>query len=67
VGEATAAVALERAVALAMKDVIVLWYPNADKGKRSLDWYVTQLDDAGIRGVHGKVLVAGREEGWDHV
>ena len=33
----------------------------------SVDWYVTQLDEAGTRGVHGRVLVAGRRLGCDQV
>lgn len=40
------------------------WYPIAEAGKRSEDWCVTQLEEAGTRGVQGRVEVAGREVGW---
>lgn len=33
----------------------------------SVDWYVLQFEDAGIRGVQGRVEVAGNELGWDQV
>lgn len=40
-------------------DAKLTWYPRSDTGKRSEDWYVTQLDEEGTRGVQGRVDVAG--------
>lgn len=42
--------------------VEVLWYPSAEAGNRSVDWYVMQLDDAGMRGVQGGGVATG--SGW---
>ena len=43
-------------------------FPGAVRTPRmSVDLYVTQLDEAGMRGVQGSVLVAGRMLGCDQV